>query len=92
MSVEAVEDQIRAGLFRGWFRSASNYSVELGGVSVPMNISGRLFSITVAGPLPRVETKMPEFAKTMHAAIGRHLGPGYLATQIKGLTTPPQEE
>ena len=92
MSVEAVEDQIRAGLFRGWFRSASNYSVELGGVALPVNLSGRMFSLTVAGPLPRVETRMPEFARTMHAAIGRHLGPAYLSTQIKDLTTPPLDE
>ncbi|TKT74807.1 IclR family transcriptional regulator [Aquamicrobium sp. LC103] len=89
MSVETVEDQIRAGLFRGWFRSASNYSVDLGGVSLPINISERIFSVTVAGPLNRVEVRMPEIARIMHAAVAQHFGPRYLSEEIKGLTTPP---
>lgn len=92
MSVEAVEDQIRAGLFRGWFRSASNYSVELGGVSLPVIISERIFSITVAGPLNRVEAHMPDIARTMHAAIGRHLGPRHLSDVVKNLTVPPLDK
>lgn len=89
MSVEAVEDQIRSGLFRGWFRSASNYSLDLGGVSLPIAISERMFSVTVAGPLNRIEARMPEIAKTMHATVAQHFGPRYLADEIKGLTTPP---
>lgn len=90
MSVEAVEDQIRAGLHRGWFRSASNYSVDLGGVSLPIAEGGRIYSLTVAGPLNRVEHIMPAIARTMHDAIGRHLGADYLASRIRGLTTPPR--
>ncbi len=90
MSVEAVEDAIRAGLHRGWFRSASNYSVDLGGVSVPVPAGGRLHAVTVAGPLNRVEGIMPELARQTHEAIARHLGPGYLATHARGLATPPR--
>lgn len=89
MSVEAVEDQIRAGLFRGWFRSASNYSVDLGGVALPIIIAERIFSVTVAGPLNRMDGRMVEVAKTMHEAVGRHFGPHYLSDTIKGLTIPP---
>lgn len=91
MSVEAVEDQMRAGLHRGWFRSASNYSVDLGGVSLPIAEGGRIYALTVAGPLNRVEVLMPAIAREMHEAIGRHFGPDYLRTQIHGLTVPPRD-
>jgi len=89
MSVQAVEDQIQSGLYRGWFRSASNYSVDLGGVSLPIILSERIFSITVAGPLNRMESRMVEVAKIMHEAVGQHLGPRFLSEKIKGLTVPP---
>lgn len=92
MSVEAVEDEIRASLFRGWFRSGSSYSVDLGGVAVPVSIAERIFSVTVAGPLNRIEARMPEIASLMHMVIGQHLGPRYLAEEIKNLTTPPLEK
>lgn len=91
MSVEAVEDQMRAGLHRGWFRSASNYSVDLGGVSLPIAEGGRIYALTVAGPLNRVEEMMPGIAREMHESVGRHLGPDYLRTQIHGLTVPPRD-
>lgn len=89
MSVEGVEDQIRSGLFRGWFRSASNYSVDLGGVALPIIISGRIFSLTVAGPLNRMDGHMVEVAQIMHEGVARHFGPRYLTDNIKGLTAPP---
>lgn len=92
MSVEAVEDQIRSGLYRGWFRSASNYSVDLGGVSLPMIIAERIFSVTVAGPLNRMDGRMLETAQVMHEAIGRQFGPRYLSETIKGLTVPPLDQ
>ena len=89
MSIEAVEDQLRAGLHRGWFRSASNYSVDLGGVSVPIVTSGRIFSLTIAAPIQRIESIMYETACLAHEVIGDHLGASFLATQVKGLLTPP---
>lgn len=89
MSIEAVEDQIRAGLHRGWFRSASNYSVDLGGVSLPIVIGPKVFSVTVAGPLNRVEAIMPSIAQTMHNVATMHFGPDFLRSAVKGLTTPP---
>ncbi len=89
MSIEAVEGQLRAGLHRGWFRSASNYSVDLGGVSVPIVLSGRVFSLTVAAPIHRIENIMYETARLVHDVIGEHLGASFLATEVKGLATPP---
>ena len=89
MSVDAVEDRIRSGLHNGWFKSASSYSVDLGGVSIPLIVANRVYSFTVAGPLNRVEERMPELARTIHDAVTRHFGADYLATAIPNLTTPP---
>lgn len=89
MSIEAVEQQVRVGLNRGWFKSASAYSVDLGGVSIPLMFSEQIYAITVAGPLTRVEEIMPEIAVRMHDAIKLHFGPDYLETQVAGLTSPP---
>lgn len=86
MSVEAVERQMREGCHRGWFRSASNYSVDLGGVSLPVISAGRLFAVTVAGPLNRVEDRMPDMARTLQEAIARHFGPDYIRQHLKGIT------
>lgn len=89
MSVEAVEDRIRTGLHNGWFKSASAYSVDLGGVSIPLIVAERVYSFTVAGPLNRVEEHMPRIAVQVHEAVARHFGPDYLAATIPSLTTPP---
>lgn len=89
MSIEAVEGALRAGLHRGWFRSASNYSVDLGGVSVPIVTSGRIFSVTIGAPIQRIEGIMFEIARLAHEVIGNHLGASFLATEVTGLATPP---
>lgn len=89
MSVEVVEDSIRQSLHRGWFRSASGYSRDLGGVSVPIVLGVRIFSLTVAGPLFRFAEKMPETAAEMHRAIGLQFGPNFLAETVPTLASPP---
>lgn len=89
MSVDAVEDRIRIGLHRGWFKSASSYSVDVGGVSVPLVVADRIYAITVAGPLHRVEAIMPDIAVQMHDAIRSHLGADYLTDAVRGLSSPP---
>lgn len=91
MSVDAVEDRIRIGLHRGWFKSASSYSVDLGGVAIPMILSDRIYAVTVAGPLNRVEDIMPEIAEKMHAAVKRQFGRDYFERAVKGFSSPPVE-
>lgn len=92
MGVEAVETEIRTSLYRGWFKSASNYSVDLGAVALPLVLHGRIFAVTVAGPLGRLVDRMPRLAALLHATIAEHLGEDYLRRTIKGLTTPPRSE
>lgn len=86
LSIEAVESQMRAGLQRGWFRSASNFSIELGGVSLPVPLAGRIFALTVAGPISRIESSMPAIGLMMQQALAERLGRDFLTTAIKGLT------
>ncbi len=68
-NLDEVRAQIAEGRARGWFRSASNYSPDLGGVSVPVVMGDRIFSITVAGPLFRVADKADTHAQAIQAAI-----------------------
>jgi DNA-binding IclR family transcriptional regulator len=89
MSIEAVEDQLRAGLHRGWFRSASNYSVDLGGVALPIVTSGRVFSLTVGAPIHRIESIMYETACLAHEVVGDHLGASFLKSEVRDLASPP---
>lgn len=83
-SVEQVLQQIAQGRDRGWFRSASNYSADLGGVSVPVAEAGRIYSVTVAGPLYRVKTKAEEHASLIHQALLEEFGADYRRREVQG--------
>lgn len=85
LSVEEVEQSIAASLRRGSFRSASAFSPDLGGVSVPLVLGGRIFSATVAGPLFRVEGRMDETAEEIHRAVARHFGADYFRKNVPNL-------
>ncbi|AMY72322.1 regulatory protein IclR (plasmid) [Frigidibacter mobilis] len=85
MSVEEVEQSIAESLRRGSFRSASAFSRDLGGISVPLVLGGRLFSVTVAGPLFRIESRMEDTAIEIHRAIARQLGDEYLRKNVPNL-------
>lgn len=89
MSVEAVEESIRRSLERGWFQSASAFSRDLGGASVPIVADGRILSVTVAGPLFRVAGRMEDFGRELHRAVARHLGRDYFARQVPNLARLP---
>ncbi|MFT4960630.1 MAG: IclR family acetate operon transcriptional repressor [Paracoccaceae bacterium] len=85
MSVQEVTKNMDVSLKRGWFCSASSYSKDLGGVSVPLTINGSAYSVTVAGPLFRVEDQMDDTAEKIHAAIGRHFGANYIRDNLPNL-------
>lgn len=87
MSIEAVESSIRQSLNRGWFVSASAYSRDLGGISLPIVLGERVFAITVAGPWFRVGEKLHDFAREMHRAVALHFGPDYLRKHVRGLAS-----
>lgn len=85
MSVAEVERSIAESLRRGWFRSASAFSPDLGGVSVPLVLGGQVFSVTVAGPLFRVQDRTDAIAAEVHHAVARHFGPDYFSKNVPDL-------
>ncbi|RNF33245.1 IclR family transcriptional regulator [Paracoccus methylarcula] len=85
MSAGEVDRIIEESLARGWFMSASSYSQDLGGVSIPLPLNDRMLSATVAGPLFRMGTRMEETAAQMQAAIKRHFGKDYFDRHLPGL-------
>lgn len=82
-SVEEVRQQLDDGRARGWFRSASNYSPDLGGVSLPIVMDDRIYSVTIAGPLFRVASKEAEHAALMYRAIADELGADHARKTLK---------
>lgn len=85
MSVEEVRERIDQSLKRGWFQTASAFSRDLGGVSVPLPVAGRPFSVTVAGPLFRIEDRFADTALAIHRAVLRHFGEDYFHKQVPQL-------
>lgn len=85
MSIAEVQDSIRRSLAQGWFESASAYSLDLGGVAVPLVIGGRIFAATVAGPLFRVADRRAQIAGMIHRAVARHLGPDHFGRAVTNL-------
>lgn len=73
-NVTEVKQQIDAGIKRGWFQSGSNFSPDLGGASVSVIMSERIYAITVGGPLFRVKDKGEFHAKAIRAAIEDEFG------------------
>jgi IclR family transcriptional regulator, acetate operon repressor len=78
MNKKEVQKEISRSLERGWFKSESSYSTDLGGVSMPIVDENRIFAATVAGPLYRMRVRMNEVADLMKEAIEAEYGRGYL--------------
>lgn len=83
--IAGVQKLMREGRARGWFRSASYYSPDLGGVAVPVILGDRIYSVTVAGPLFRVADKAQEHAAALYDAIAAELGPDHLARTLRDM-------
>ena len=73
MSVAAVEKEIQRSIQRGFFEGAAEYTPDLGGVAMPLQVPHRQFAVVVAGPMSRVKTRSKELAAIMAAEIDRHL-------------------
>ena len=82
MSVAAVEKEIQRSLQRGFFEGAAEYTPELGGVAMPLQVPHRQFAVLVAGPMSRVKARTKELASIMAAEIERHVV-GRLAAETK---------
>lgn len=74
MSVAAVEKEIQRSLQRGWFEGDAEFTTDLGGVAVPLQMPHRHFALLVAGPMSRVQSRGSELAGLMSEAVRMHLG------------------
>ncbi len=74
MSVAAVEKEIERSIRRGWAEGAAEYTADLGGVAMPLQVPHRQFAILVAGPMSRVKTRSKELAKIIATEAQSHLG------------------
>ncbi|MEO5843583.1 MAG: IclR family transcriptional regulator [Caldimonas sp.] len=73
MSVAAVEKEIQRSRQRGWFEGAAEYTVDLGGVALPLQVPHRQFAVLVAGPMSRVKTRGGDLARIIASEAGSHL-------------------
>ena len=71
MTAAAVEHEIAAAQKLGRFEGRGEYTVDLGGVALPLTLPGRQFAVLVAGPMSRISHRIPEFAKVIQAALAR---------------------
>ncbi|MDQ6639096.1 MAG: hypothetical protein M3Z15_05455 [Pseudomonadota bacterium] len=74
MSVAAVEKEIQRSLQRGWFEGAAEYTSDLGGVAMPLQVPHRQFAVLVAGPMSRVKARSKELARIIATEVENHLG------------------
>jgi len=81
MSVAAVEKEIQRSLQRGWFEGAAEYTLDLGGVAMPLQVPHRQFAVLVAGPMSRVKARSKELAKIMSSEIESHLAEPIVGTK-----------
>ena len=71
MSVAEVEAEIRRSMERGWFQNFSEFSQDLIGVSLPLPLEGRQLALVVAGPVHRIQHRIPELAAQMRRGLDR---------------------
>jgi len=73
MSVEAVEIEIARSIQRGWFEGAAEFTADLGGVALPLQVGQRQFALLVGGPMFRIQPRREELARIMREEIAAHL-------------------
>ena len=74
MSVAAVEKEIQRSLQRGWFEGDAEFTADLSGVTLPLDLPHRHFAVLVAGPMFRVKARAEELATVIKAEVAAKLG------------------
>jgi len=73
MTASAVEQAVEASRTLGWFEGRGEFTLDLGGVALPLRLPNQQFAVLVAGPMTRIEHRIAEFVKIVRAAIDRQL-------------------
>ncbi len=71
MSVAAVDQEIQRSLERGWFEGDAEFTLDLGGVALPLTMPHRQFALLLAGPMFRVAERTEELVAAMKGEIER---------------------
>lgn len=64
-----VEAAIKAGIKRGWFESVGGFTVDMGGIAIPINYPDRRLAILVGGPGNRVQPRYAALARIVQQAM-----------------------
>ena len=84
-SIDDVMARIDEARKRGWFRTGSTYSPDVGAVAVPVVDGDRVFALAAAGPLIRVESKTDEHALLLYRLIDEEYGAGHSRRTLKDI-------
>jgi DNA-binding IclR family transcriptional regulator len=66
-SREAFGTALRKWRAQGWYPNLGESQADLGAVAVPVTIAGRVYGLSVAGPVHRVRPRVREFAAALKA-------------------------
>jgi IclR family acetate operon transcriptional repressor len=72
ISIDMVEAELRRSVERGYCESYADFSADLAGVAMPLGLPERRLSVVVAGPMFRMQARMPEVAEAIGRALQRH--------------------
>jgi IclR family acetate operon transcriptional repressor len=72
LSVDAIENELKQAVERGYHQSSSEYIADLAGVALPISVSQRRLSLVVAGPTSRCFARRPETAALMQEICARY--------------------
>jgi DNA-binding IclR family transcriptional regulator len=73
MSIAQVEAEIALGLAQGWFLGATQYTSDVMGLSVMLPMAGRPLSVTIGGPIFRMERRMADLGAILRDATANYL-------------------
>ncbi len=68
MSIAAVEAEIAHGLEQGWFLGATQYTSDVMGLAVMLPLAGRPLSLSIGGPIFRMEKRMADLGAKLRDA------------------------
>lgn len=74
LSAEAVENEIRLSVERGWFEGNAEYSPHLGGVALALQVEDRCFALLLAGPTSRVGHRLSELVGVLQRHVAQYQG------------------
>ena len=72
MSITAVEAEITHGLKQGWFLGATQFTSDVMGLAVMLPLAGRPLSLSIGGPIFRMEKRMPDLGAMLRDAAGAY--------------------